>query len=151
MVTGVSLTHYNLGPSLEVNDFFPAAYGQMFGEGFGNANDFVGPQNSSNNDVRDPGDPGGDSNFTDLPPDASNDLGEPDLNDTIGGQDMSNPNMAAQMTNPNATTSEDIAEPTDLASFVTADLEPLSAILLGVSIVVALMLGQRAFFKFGRW
>ena len=120
---------------------FPSvAFGQTAGGGFGNAN--IGPQDPSAIDAGNPGDPDV-SNSTDIPPDASNNLGSPDLNDTVGGQDMSNPDAAVQIASPNATNA---GSPTPSTQAVP-EFGLLSGLILGISIVNALFMGQRSFFK----
>lgn len=141
--TSVSLTNSYLTSGLESTIFLPEVFGQTASGGFGNANIGAGPQDPSTVDAGDPGDPDV-SNSTDIPPDASNNLGSSDLNDTVGGQDMSNPDVAAQMVNSNVnnTTSTTIQ-----SSQAVPEFGPLPALVLGASIVFVLLVGQRAFFK----
>ncbi|HJU13278.1 MAG TPA: hypothetical protein VJ792_02345 [Candidatus Nitrosotalea sp.] len=72
-----------------------------------------------------------------------NSTGIPDGNDTAGGQDMENPDAASQIANPlsNDTSSN------PPASQSVPEFGPLPALVLGASIVGALMLGQKALFR----
>lgn len=72
-----------------------------------------------------------------------NSTGIPGGNDTSGGQGMEDPSMAAQIANP-LVNDTGAAPP---ASQAVPEFGPLPSLVLGASIVGALLLGQRALFR----
>lgn len=142
LVVCVPLTSYHPKSDSE-SIALPLAFAQVPDSGNGSSGNLGGPQDPSSFDAGDPGDPSNGANATDLPPpDTSNGLGNPDQNGTLG-----NPTGVTTAT-PRANSTNGTTFQAPPANQTVPEFGPLPALVLGASIMAALMIGQRTFLKF---